>query len=222
MLGAFKAGEPVLRQISANDDLALGASLGNDLRRRLNEPLSVTEKQIYLGADPGSPRVGDLRISYKIARPEQISVIGRQSGNGFGEYQTKAGDALLMASTGNVPAADMFRAAERMNTIITWLVRGLGALGIFIGFTLIMRPLSVLGDVVPLIGSVISAGTGLIALLLTVIVAPVVIAIAWFYYRPLVSIGVLVIGAALAYGVKMLAARKSAAKAAMPVPAPAG
>jgi len=45
-----------------------------------------------------------------------------------------------------------------------------------------------------------------------------VIAVAWLWYRPLVSAAVLVVGFAIAYGIRTLAARRHAARAA---PAPA-
>jgi hypothetical protein len=87
----------------------------------------------------------------------------------------------------------------------------------FIGWMLMMRPLVVLADVIPFLGNVIGAGTGVVALLVTAVVAPIVIAIAWLWYRPLVSAGVLVIGFAIAYAIKTLAARRHARAA----PAPA-
>lgn len=220
MLGGFRAGEAVLRKISANDELRVDSTLATQLRSRINGPAQVADGRIYLGSNPNDARIGDHRVSYRVARPEQLSVIGRQSGDGFTEYQTNAGDKLLMATAGSVPAKDMFRAAERENALVTWLIRLFGTLGIFLGFGLILRPLVVVADFVPLIGSILGAGAGLVSLLLTAIIAPVVIAIAWFYYRPLVGVGILVIGAVAAYAVKMLASRKATTRGeAMPVPA---
>jgi hypothetical protein len=220
MLGSFRAGEAVLRKISAKDELRVDPALATHLRSRISGPAQVADGRIYLGSNPNEARIGDHRISYRVARPEQLSVIGRQSGDGFSEYQTQAGDKLLMATTGNVPAKDMFKAAERENTVITWLIRLFGTFGIFLGFSLILRPLVVIADFVPFIGSVLGAGAGLVSLLLTLVIAPIVIAIAWFYYRPLVGVGILVAGAVAAYAVKMLASRKAAARG-MPIPVPA-
>lgn len=218
MVGAFRAGEPVLRQIRADEALRLEGALASDIRARMSELGSVTSERIYLGSDPSNPRIGDIRVTYTIARPAEMSVIGQQSGGGFTSYQAKAGDKLLMASAGQKSAAEMFKAAEDFNTFVTWLIRALAALGILIGFTLILRPLAVIGDVVPIVGSLIGAGTGLVALLLTAVVAPIVIAAAWFYYRPLVAILVLAGGAALAYAIKVLAAKRAATRSA---PSPA-
>jgi hypothetical protein len=145
-------------------------------------------------------------------------VIGGQAGTDFAEYQTKAGDRLLMVRSGTLTAGEMFKAAEEENRILTWVLRAVGIVAMLIGWMLMMRPLVVLADVIPFLGNVIGAGTGLVALLVTAVVAPVVIAIAWLWYRPLVSLGVLVVGGAVAYGIRMLAARRHAARAA---PAPA-
>ena len=90
----------------------------------------------------------------------------------------------------------------------------------FLGFCLVLGPLVVVADVVPFIGSILSAGTMLVSLIATAVVAPVVIAIAWFFYRPLVSVVVLAVGFAAAYGFRKLAPRRKAAAVPVP-PAPA-
>jgi len=46
----------------------------------------------------------------------------------------------------------------------------------------------------------------------TAILAPIVIAISWFFYRPVVAVIVLVVGAAIAYGVIHLSRARRAAK----------
>jgi Transmembrane protein 43/Protein of unknown function (DUF3617) len=208
-LGAFRPGEAVLRRLATNDRYAADASAAGALRERVGM-VTVADGVIFLGADPGRPRIGDMRITYHIAPTGPTSLIGRQSGADFAEYQTKAGDRLLMASTGTLSANDMFKAAEAENRILTWILRAVGSVVMFIGWLLVGRPLSVLGSVVPLIGDVLGAGMGFLALMMTAIAAPVVIAIAWFWYRPLVSVAVLVIGFGIAYAIKMRAGRRVA------------
>ena len=80
----------------------------------------------------------------------------------------------------------------------------------FIGFLVFLRPLVVMADVVPFIGNLLQAGTTLVSILLTVIIAPIVIAIAWVFYRPLIALAVLAIGAALAFGVWKIVQQKRA------------
>jgi hypothetical protein len=92
---------------------------------------------------------------------------------------------------------------------------------------MLLAPLVVVADVVPLIGSVLGAGTFLVSLGLTAVLAPSIIAIAWFFYRPLISVIVLAVGIALGFGFRTWAARRTAARAgrlapaAAPAPTPA-
>jgi hypothetical protein len=215
-LGGFKPGDAALRRLPTNDEFRVDPAAADTLRGRLGGAVTVADGEIFLGADPTRPRIGDLRIVYRIAPVGAVSFIGRQSGADFTEFQTKAGDRLLMASAGAISANDMFKSAEAENRILTWILRAVGATVMFIGWMLIGQPLAVLGSVIPLIGDVFAAGIGLVAFLMTAIAVPVVIAIAWFWYRPLVSIAVLAIGLAIVVAIRMRTARLIAAKAPQP------
>jgi hypothetical protein len=96
--------------------------------------------------------------------------------------------------------------------MLTWILRLIGAVVMFTGFGLLLRPLVVVADVVPLIGDILGAGAGIVSLFMTVILAPLVIAVAWFWYRPVVAVAVIAGGLVVAYGLKTLAARRSAAR----------
>jgi hypothetical protein len=220
-MGAFRPGTNVVNRLPANDAVPLEPSLARKLSGRVKGPVHIVDGRIYLGDNPSDPRIGDLRISFKIAPGGPTSIVARQAGTGFADYQTRAGDALLMVRPGTMSAADMFAAAQRENNILTWILRLAGVIAMFIGFMLILNPLVVVADVVPFIGSILSAGAGIVSLVLTAIVAPLVIAVAWFFYRPLVSVVVLAIGLALAYGFKRWASQRAAARKAAAQAAPA-
>jgi len=212
-LGAFRPGEQALQLLPANQTVQLDPALADTLRGRISGPLQVTDGRLYLGADPGAPRAGDHRISFAIAPNGPASFIGRQSGAGLAEYQTRSGDRLLMARSGLMTAPEMFKVAEDENRVLTWILRAVGVVAMLIGFALLLMPLRVVADVVPLIGSIVGAGAFLVALVCTFVAAPVIIAFAWLWYRPLVSIAVLVVGFGVAYGFRTLAARRTAARA---------
>ena len=61
---------------------------------------------------------------------------------------------------------------------------------------MIFAPLKTLADVIPLLGSIVGAGTGLVAGLLGSAWSLVIIAIAWIRFRPV--LGFCLLGAALA------------------------
>jgi hypothetical protein len=129
-----------------------------------------------------------------------VSVIAAQAGSGFSPFQTEAGDKLAMLRQGIMSAPQMFAAAEEENTILTWVIRAALMIAIWVGLFLCLRPLAVLADVVPFIGSIVGFGLGSAALLATLIIGPAAIAIAWFAFRPVVAVVVLVAGVALAFG----------------------
>jgi hypothetical protein len=60
---------------------------------------------------------------------------------------------------------------------------------------MVLRPISVVGAVVPILGQVLGAGLGLVCLLVTVILSLVTIGAAWIFYRPLLGIGLLAVAA---------------------------
>jgi hypothetical protein len=205
-LGAFALGAPVLDLLPTDQSLRVDAE-GTDKIRRIPDA-QVSDGAIYIGANPSEPQVGDYRISYDIAPNGPVSIIGRQSGSGISQYQTRAGDRLLMAEPGTHDATAMFKEAQRNNQILTWVLRAIGIAMIWLGAFLVLGPLAVIGDVVPLIGDVIGAAAGLVALAIAIAAGSTVIAIAWFFYRPLVSAIVIAIGIGLGFALHRLAPRR--------------
>lgn len=179
----------------------------------------VVDGGLYLGRDPASPQIGDMRVSFTQVPAGTASIVARQSGDGFEAYQTRAGDRLFMLRAGSLPAAEMFEQAVQANSVMTWALRGAGALLMFIGFGLVLRPFSVVGSVVPFLGSIVAAGASLVSLMLTLVLAPLVVAVAWFWFRPLVGAVVLALGLAAAFAVSRVIAKRRAAAAATPQPA---
>jgi hypothetical protein len=218
-LGAFKLDERVLNLLSPRTAAPVNPQVADKLKLRIANA-KVIDGKIYIGGDPDKPEIGDFRISYLFVPVGPLSVIGQQAGSGFSQYQAKAGSRLLMAEPGMQSAAAMFKEAEDENRLITWLVRLGGMVAMWLGAALILRPLVVVADFVPFIGSILGAGAALVALAFTVVVGPVVIALAWLWYRPLVSVVVLAIGVAAGVGLHRLAAQRHAARAALPPAAP--
>jgi len=218
-LVAFTLDRPVLDLIGGEKALPLDAAKLAEIDAAYpgTKRVSVTDGRIYLGFNPTQPAIGDYRIGYEIVPLQTISVIGRQSGSTFTDYQTEAGDALLMVDLGNVPADKMFADAQSANAFLTWILRLVGIVLLAVGFGMIFAPLAVVADVIPFVGSIVRFGTGLIAFLLAIVVGTITIAIAWFWYRPLLSIIILAVGLAIAVGVYYIgkARRKNA-----PAPAP--
>ena len=74
-----------------------------------------------------------------------------------------------------------------------------------LGISMVLKPLSVLADVIPVLGDVVGAGTGIIALLAGLALSSITIALAWIGYRPLIALVLLGVGAGAVFGVRWYA-----------------
>jgi len=163
----------------------------------------------YLGESPAAPAIGDLRVSHEAAMPGPVSVIAKQTAGTFEPFVAKAGGTIEMLETGTVSAEAMFAAAHQANKFMTWGLRLLGFVLMFVGFSLLFRPLSVLADVVPFIGNIVGVGTGFVAFLLSLPLTLLVISVAWVFYRPLIGIPLVVAAiAGFAFLISKLMAQK--------------
>lgn len=218
-LGAFVLDEPVLNRIGGDKKLPLNTDQAADIDAAYSgwKKVNIVDGSIHLGFNSTSPAIGDYRIGYELAPLGVVSVIGSQSGNKFQPFQTSAGDALLMVDTGDVPADKMFADAVSANTLITWLLRAFGLLLLVAGFSLFLAPIGVVLDVIPFLGSIARFGTGLLAWILAILVGTTTIAIAWFWYRPLLSAAILATGIVAAIAAYYLGKSR---KAGVPIPAP--
>lgn len=214
-LGGFSVPQSMIGRFGDAQPLTVDDAQVQAAKKHTSKDVAVVDGALYVGKDPGQPAVGDYRITYSEVPRQSASVIARQAtgqaGPAFETYRTDAGGTVALITPGEVPAKDMFKEAQDENRMWTWIIRAGGALGMFIGFCLMMGPIGVLADVIPILGDVVEAGVGVVALLMTVILAPLVIAVAWFVYRPLIAVIVLVLGGALAYGaIRWARARKAA------------
>jgi hypothetical protein len=207
-------GDQTRIKLSADDVDRIAGSISSDKPARLNQG------EVYLGNSATSPQVGDMKIRFERVDLKEASFVGKQSGDTLGPYTSSNGREIFLSAPGNKDAAAMFKQAQDENTMITWLIRAGGLVALFIGFKLTMMIFGVLGDVVPFIGSLIGGGTSIIAGVLTLILGPLVIAIGWFAYRPLLAVIIIGVGVVLAVGVAYLR-RKPAAAAAPPLGRPA-
>jgi hypothetical protein len=199
--GAFTLSASLVNRINNFTDLPFAAL--DKLPDALKENSKLADGRLFMGADPSSPQVGDHRVSFQVANPTVVSLVARQVKNSFEPYHSKAGGELELLQVGEFSASEMFRQAKETNRLLTWGLRLGGLILMWFGFGLVTRPLSVLADVVPFIGSIVAFGTGLLSLIMAAVVSLVTVAVAWFWYRPVLSVllvGVAVVIIFMAYG----------------------
>ena len=101
----------------------------------------------------------------------------------------------------------MFENAQAENATLTWILRGVGLFIMWLGITLIFKPLVVIADVVPFIGNLLQMGIGAFALMFALPLTLITIAIGWISYRPVLGISLLA-AAAAAFGLIYFLRRK--------------
>ncbi|MFZ5799586.1 MAG: TMEM43 family protein [Thermodesulfobacteriota bacterium] len=219
-VGAFTISGSLISRMQGYTPLSLGPDY--TLPPSMVMEGTVSGNTIYLGGDPDAPRIGTTRVSFQEVKPMDISLVARQVNSTFEPYQTKAGGTIELLETGTHSAEAMFQQAQKSNTILTWALRVGGLFLMFLGLQMILGPLSVLADVVPLFGSIVGAGTGLIAGLVAAVLSFCTIAVAWIVYRPIIGISLLVIAGAAAFLLitRMRKAPKVIPAAAAPPPPP--
>ena len=218
-LGAHKLAPQQIEKLETETPLPIGAEAAEQLPAELSE-VKVANGNFYIGESDRKPVLGDVRISYSVVKPMPVSLAAMQDGDTFAPYQAKEGDQLLLVEEGIYDAAAMFEKAQQVNTIVTWMFRVVGFFVMFIGMALVAKPLTVFVDVIPFFGTMIGAGIGTFSFLASAALSFMVIAIAWFFVRPLlgISLAALTLGAIIwlvKVGRKKKAQRASGAAAPM-------
>ena len=172
--------------------------------------LDMTNHDTYLykGNNPSSPELGDLKISYRETQKGIYTLAGMTKEKNFGYYQSSNDKNLLFTRTGRVESSIIFKKEFINNILLTWGFRVVGFVFMYIGFILIMGPIIAIGDIIPIFGSLLEGVLGIIAAVMTLTVGSLVIAIAWFASRPMLSVSIFGVGIALAFLVNLSKLRR--------------
>ena len=175
-------------------------------------PNAETRKNALNNRDVAAqPRIGDMRVTFRVVYPHEISIIAKQHGDTFVDYTAKNGRKLSYLHDGIADATEMFESARSGNSFITWILRLVGLLMMFFGLSMVLKPLSVLADVLPILGDIVGIGTDIVAFLVALVCALVTIAIAWLFYRPILACLLIAAAGGLVW---LIVKKRKAAKAA--------
>jgi hypothetical protein len=205
-LGVFNLSRALTDKINSYEELDIQDS--TLLPAGLQDKLKIHNNSYYFGENPGFPEIGDIKITFKIIKPLEVSIVSRQIGETFEAYNSKAGGQIELLQVGTYSAENMFEKAEKENSVKTWILRFVGFLLMFVGFGLVFRPLSVLADILPILGNMVGAGVFLVALVLAAAFSLLTISVAWLVYRPLLGISLLVVTGILVFGLKWFSSQK--------------
>ncbi|XP_068714626.1 transmembrane protein 43-like isoform X1 [Montipora foliosa] len=162
----------------------------------------IHEGMFYIAEDPFYPLVGDVRVQFSYAGlsgkpgaglgdPLTVSIVARQHEATLKHYQTKSGDTIEFLYTGDMTAKEIFDAEHSANTVLTWVLRGVGWFLMFTGFHFMTSILMALISWVPIVSDFVGLGLTLICLCLATSLALVTMAIGWIAHRPLLGLTLL-------------------------------
>ena len=204
-VGSFNLPEPLISKISSSEPHLL-----EEIPTALASETANINNGIFHTGDAITPAVGDERVSFSLTKPQDVTVMAVQSNNTFEPYISKNGKTRFILMEGLLSATEVVQAEEQKAKFLRWVGRLGGFLLMSLGFGLILKPLSVLADVVPFFGNLVGAATGVIAGLFAGGLSLIIIAVFWVTFRPLIGIPVLIIAvAAVFFGIKKLMMKRA-------------
>lgn len=202
---------PYESKIYVADNVKMGAySLPNTLLERLSTKKTKTGEELreefankiadykiegeYITSQvEEEPQIGDIRIKFDYNDADSVSVLAVQTGTTLTSYVPKTGSKIYKIKEGIHTGDEIIQDLIDENNTIKWIFRLLGTVLVMIGIGSIFSPINKLANFIPIVGGVVGVITGLVSILAGLAISLVVIALAWFRFRPLLSISLLAI-----------------------------
>ncbi len=147
---------------------------------------------LYRGKNPAAPAIGDVRLSYAgLPAGKTLTVVARQTGEGFTDFPVTRGYTIHLARVGEHSAETLLDDEANSMATLTWILRLVGVVVMWIGFMLLLGPFAALVSVVPFLGTLAEGLTADIAFVLALILGSITIAVAWLWVHPLISLSVI-------------------------------
>ena len=186
----------VLDSLQAINDSINKAMAAAENKKDL-EYVHVANNILYYGRVPGSPEVGDVRVTFEKVVPAKVTVMAVVDGDTFKPFKAKNGKRFQTLVMGKKSGDEIIEAEKEANSMILWALRIVGILMVIGGLNGIFGFLETILKVVPFIAGIFGWGVGVVCTVVGVVWSLIVIALAWLFYRPLLGITLLVLAAFL-------------------------
>ncbi len=148
---------------------------------------------LYFGRVPGSPEVGDVRVTFEKVVPAKVTIMAVVDGDSFKPYKAKNGKRFQTLVMGKKSGDEIIEGEKEANNMILWALRILGIVIIIGGLKGIFGFLETILKVVPFIANIFGWGVGIVCTVVGIVWSLIVIALAWLFYRPVLAICLLAI-----------------------------
>lgn len=219
--GAYKLTDGIIACISGEEPVepSLSEEQVNQLLAKVSDStvvVTVRGNQVYIGSDPDTPHIGDVRITFdQVTSPKTISILEKVVNGTFESFIAKNGKSFSKVEMGTVSAENMIEHQKSANKLWMWVLRIIGALLVIAGNKGLLGFLSTIFAVVPIMQRIIGAGTGLVATVVGIVWSILVIALAWVAHRPVLAISLVAVAAVLCIWLFTRTRKKKAADIAL-------
>ena len=179
---------------AVNDSIIKNAVNKKDL-----EYVHLAGNVLYFGRVPGSPEIGDVRVTFEKVVPAKVTVMAVVDGDSFKAFKAKNGKRFQRLVMGKKSGDEIIDIEKETNNMLLWVFRILGVMLVISGLKGIFGFLETILKVVPFIANIFGWGVGVVCTILGLVWSLIIIAIAWLFYRPILGITLLVIAGFLTW-----------------------
>ena len=210
--GVNKSAKQTVEQLAETTVLSDSAKAVADSLKAVNDSIiknAVNKKDLeyvhlagdvlYFGRVPGSPEVGDVRVTFEKVVPAKVTVMAVVDGDSFKAFKAKNGKRFQRLVMGKKSGDEIIDIEKETNNMLLWVFRIFGVMLVIGGLKGIFGFLETVLKVVPFIANIFGWGVGVVCTILGLVWSLIIIAIAWLFYRPILGITLLVIAGFLTW-----------------------
>ena len=186
----------VLDSLQAVND-SINRQMENAENKKDLEYIHVANNILYFGRVPGSPEVGDVRVTFEKIVPAKVTVMAVVDGDTFKPFKAKNGKRFQTLVMGQKSGDEIIEAEKEANNMLLWFFRIVGIVLVIGGLKGIFGFIETILKVVPFIAGIFGWGVGVVCTIVGIVWSLIIIAIAWLFYRPILAICLLAIAAFL-------------------------
>nr|XP_002119557.1 transmembrane protein 43 [Ciona intestinalis] len=156
---------------------------------------TIHKHYFYHGGDPLYPEVGDTRTSFQCAgvtretnhvgKRDVVSIVAMLKDDKFTTYSSNNGHSIAFLYRGSVSAEQIFRSEESSNSTLTWALRFIGMILMYVGLSIMTNIITTLVDWIPVVRQIVAFSVASFNMTLTLFLSLLVIAFGWLRFRPL-------------------------------------
>ena len=192
-------------ELSSSQISSLGTSAKLNVKDvELKDDYTYQSEYVTTSKDLTKPEIGDIRISWAYNDWRETTILAVQKGDSFADFVSKNDKKVNRVEKGTLTQKEIIAKMRSENKFIKWLLRAVGALLIISGYGAILNPLSTLASFVPILGGLVGGLLGLLAFLIGIIHSLLIIVIAWFRFRPILSIALIAVIIGLVFAIRKL------------------